>query len=74
MKILLAVDGSPCSEVAVKEVAARQWPAGTQVKVLSAAVVPRPNAPDPLRIVHPVRLKLSKREQARLGDLVARTA
>jgi nucleotide-binding universal stress UspA family protein len=60
--------------VAVKEVAIMQWPAGTQVKVLSAAIVPRPNAPDPLHLVDPMRLKLLEREQARLRDLVGRTA
>jgi nucleotide-binding universal stress UspA family protein len=74
MKVLLAIDGSPCSEEAVKEVAIMQWPAGTQVKVLSVATVPRPNAPDPLHIVGPMRLKLLESEEARLRDLVARTA
>lgn len=34
MKIVLAVDFSPPSEVAVSEVAARPWPAGTVVHVL----------------------------------------
>ena len=74
MKILLAIDGSPCSEVAVREVATMPWPAGTQVKLLSAAIVPRPNAPDPLHVVDPMRLKLLEREQSRLRDLVARSA
>jgi nucleotide-binding universal stress UspA family protein len=74
MKILLAIDGSPCSEVAVKEVATMQWPAGSQVKILSAVAVSQPNAPDPLRVVHPMRLELLEKEQARLLDLVARTA
>jgi nucleotide-binding universal stress UspA family protein len=74
MKILLAIDGSPCSEVAVREVATMRWPAGTQVKLLSAAIVPRPNAPDPLHVVDPMRLKLLEREQARLRDVVARAA
>jgi nucleotide-binding universal stress UspA family protein len=74
MKILLAIDGSPCSEVAVKEVATMQWPAGTEVKVLSAATVLRPNAPDPFHVVGPMRLKLLEREQVRLRDLVTRTA
>jgi nucleotide-binding universal stress UspA family protein len=74
MKILLAIDGSPCSEVAVKEVATMQWPAGTEVKVLSAASVFRPNAPDPFHVVGPMRLKLLEREQVRLRDLVTRTA
>jgi len=74
MKILLAIDGSPCSEAAVKEVATMQWPASTQVKVLSAAIVPKPNAPDPFHVVGPMRLKLLEREQVRLRDLVTRTA
>ena len=34
MKILLAVDESPCSEEAIKEVAARTWPPDTTVRVL----------------------------------------
>lgn len=40
MKLLLAVDGSACSDAAVKSVAARPWPAGTQVKVLSVVELP----------------------------------
>lgn len=36
MKILLAIDGSPCSDVAVEEVARRPWPEGSFVKVLTA--------------------------------------
>lgn len=35
MKILLAVDFSAASEVAANEVAARSWPAGTSIEVLS---------------------------------------
>jgi nucleotide-binding universal stress UspA family protein len=36
MKILLAVDGSSCSEEAVTEIAERPWPAGSEVRVVSA--------------------------------------
>jgi nucleotide-binding universal stress UspA family protein len=36
MKVLLAVDGSACSEAAVKEVARRPWPVGTTINVLAA--------------------------------------
>ena len=36
MKILLAIDGSPCSDAAVEEVARRPWPQGSTVKVLTA--------------------------------------
>ncbi len=35
MKILLAVDGSTFSEAAVNEVAARPWPEGSEVRVIS---------------------------------------
>ncbi len=40
MKILLAVDGSECSDAAAKEVARRPWPAGSEVKILSVAESP----------------------------------
>ena len=36
MKIMLAVDSSSASQVAVAEVAARPWPEGTVVDVVSA--------------------------------------
>jgi nucleotide-binding universal stress UspA family protein len=35
MKILLAIDGSPCSEAAVEEVASRPWPSDSEVRVIS---------------------------------------
>jgi nucleotide-binding universal stress UspA family protein len=35
MKILLATDGSDCSELAVDEVARRRWPPGSVVRVVS---------------------------------------
>ena len=37
MKILLAVDGSECSEVVVGEVARRPWPAYSAVRIISVA-------------------------------------
>ncbi len=40
MKILLAIDGSPCSEAAVLEVARRPWPEGSQLKVVSVVEPP----------------------------------
>jgi nucleotide-binding universal stress UspA family protein len=45
MKILLAVDGSPCSDAAVEEIGRRPWPEGSSVKVLSAFELPTPFAP-----------------------------
>lgn len=46
MKILLAVDGSPCSDVAVEEVGRRPWPEGSSVKILNAFEVPLLATPD----------------------------
>ncbi|HEY6122894.1 MAG TPA: universal stress protein [Pyrinomonadaceae bacterium] len=46
MKILLAVDGSPCSVAAVEEVAQRPWPEGSEIKVLSAFELPLPPTPE----------------------------
>jgi nucleotide-binding universal stress UspA family protein len=40
MKILLAIDGSPCSEAAVEEIAKRPWPADSQVRVISVVEPP----------------------------------
>ena len=46
MKILLAIDGSTCSDAAVEEVARRPWPAGSFVKVLTALETPMPPTPE----------------------------
>jgi nucleotide-binding universal stress UspA family protein len=46
MKILLAVDGSPCSQCAVEEVARRPWPANSTIKVLTAFEIPSPPTPE----------------------------
>jgi nucleotide-binding universal stress UspA family protein len=40
MKILLAIDGSTCSDAAIEEVARRPWPAGSEVKVISVVEPP----------------------------------
>ena len=47
MKILLATDGSPCSERAVEEVAQRPWPVDSQVRVVSVVEPPAPLVAEP---------------------------
>lgn len=47
MKILLAVDGSVCSDAAVEAVANRPWPLESEVKVITAAEVPVPVGMEP---------------------------
>lgn len=46
MKILLAVDGSPCSDAAVEEVTRRPWPDDSTLRVLTAFEVPAPPTPE----------------------------
>jgi nucleotide-binding universal stress UspA family protein len=46
MKILLAVDGSPCSDKAVEEVIRRPWPGGSEIKVLTTHELPLSALPE----------------------------
>jgi nucleotide-binding universal stress UspA family protein len=50
MKILLAVDGSTYSDAAVNEVASRPWPAGSEVRIISAVEPPFMPAAEPWSI------------------------
>ena len=36
-RIIIGVDGSACSRIAVKEVAARTWPKGSEVRLVTSA-------------------------------------
>jgi len=47
MKILLAVDGSACSDAAAQELAKRPWPPQSEVKVISAVEIPAPVGMEP---------------------------
>jgi nucleotide-binding universal stress UspA family protein len=47
MKIVLAIDGSTCSERAVDEVAWRPWPADSQLRIISVVELPAPLTSEP---------------------------
>ena len=47
MRVLVATDGSPASEAAVREAATRQWPAGTELEVFTVVTTRMPSFPDP---------------------------
>ncbi|MFL6282225.1 MAG: universal stress protein [Pyrinomonadaceae bacterium] len=47
MKIILATDGSPCSDTAVNEVARMPLPADTQVRVINVVEPPAPLVAEP---------------------------
>lgn len=40
MKILLAIDGSPCSDAAIEEVIKRPWPPQSEVRIVTAVEIP----------------------------------
>ena len=40
MRVLVATDGSDCAEAAVRTVAERPWPAGTEIRVMSCPELP----------------------------------
>lgn len=67
MRILLAVDGSTCSDAAVNEVAARPWPEGSEVRVLSAVELPFVPTPETWALPDSYYSQLEEagREQAR---------
>lgn len=68
MKILLAVDGSPCSDAATAEIARRPWPDKSSVKVLSAFELPTPPTPEawalPLTYFEDMDVALRKQAQS----------
>jgi nucleotide-binding universal stress UspA family protein len=66
MKILLAVDGSPCSDAAVEEVSHRPWPDGSSIKVLTTFELPSPPSPEAwaLPINYFEEMDLALRKQA----------
>jgi nucleotide-binding universal stress UspA family protein len=67
MKILLAIDGSRCSDAAVEEVARRPWPEGSTVKVLTAFELPTPPTPEAwaLPVNYFEEMDVALRKQAR---------
>lgn len=74
MKILLAVDGSPFSNVAVKEVAGRPWPPGSEVKILGCVHTHMPEIVDPLLIAYPAYLDVMEAERKRMHQVVTKAA
>lgn len=47
MKVLLAIDGSSCSDAAIAEVARRPWPKDTELKIITAVEIPIMVAAEP---------------------------
>lgn len=78
MKILLAVDGSACSNAAVASVAARPWPPGSSLKIISAVELPFMPTPETWALPdsYYAQLEEAAQEQAQkaVDDAAARLA
>lgn len=72
MKVLLAIDGSSGSDVAVNEVATRPWPADTEIEVFSVAKLQVPNTPDPLLLAATTYQELVESERQQAHGFVVR--
>jgi nucleotide-binding universal stress UspA family protein len=73
MKVLLAVDGSPHSQLAVDAVAERPWPDGTIVRVLTVIHAAVPLAVDPAFVAAAAHV-VQTAEQQRLSPAVVAAA
>jgi len=62
LKILLATDGSPCSNAAMRSVAERPWPGGTEFRILS---VVEPAVP----LLHPPYFSPERMQELRGQDM-----
>lgn len=66
MKILLAVDGSPCSNIAIAEVAHLPWPTGTVVHVVTVGAPVEPSLLGNLPTAFDELMKQQRAEAAKL--------
>ena len=74
MKILLAIDGSPCSETAVSEVARRPWPADSQLRVVSVVEPPGGLTAEPYMGVGAYFEEVERLKRQQAEEVLARAA
>src|SRR3954468_20171368 len=74
MKILLAIDGSPCSGSAVEEVARRPWPDDSQVRIISVVEPPAPLVAEPYMGVSGYFEEVERLKRGQADEVVARAA
>ncbi|HEX8069617.1 MAG TPA: universal stress protein [Pyrinomonadaceae bacterium] len=72
MKILLALDGSGCSEAALAEVAERPWPADTQVRVVSVVEPAAPLMAEPYVVAGGYFEEVERIKRQQADDVVGR--
>ena len=74
MKILLAIDGSPCSETAVAEVARRPWPDDSQLRVVSVIEPPGALTAEPYMGVGGYFEEVERLKQQQAEEILAQAA
>jgi nucleotide-binding universal stress UspA family protein len=72
LRILVATDGSPCSDRAVQSVAMRPWPAGSQVEVVSVVHTRMPSFPDPQLMIEAAYVEAREADRQRAPGRVQR--
>ena len=73
MKILLAIDGSKYGGAALEEIARRDWPRGSEVRILSVAH-PTPLVTDPILVLAAAHVETLKEESVRAPRDVTKAA
>lgn len=74
MKILVATDGSPSSAAALADVAARPWPEGTEIEVLTVIHTAVPFILDPtytIAFIHMDQLEKGRKQAPELVESAA---
>jgi len=72
MKILLATDGSDCSQLAARSIAQRPWPAGTSIRALSVAELSVPLLEMPYFLPHTMeKLRGEAMQRAEEAEMAA---
>jgi len=72
LRIVLATDGSPCSDRAVQSVAMRPWPAGSQIEVVSVVHTRMPAFPDVELMIEAAHLEALAADRERAPARVQR--
>ncbi len=65
LRILVATDGSPCSDRAVQSVAVRPWPPGSQIEVVSVIYTRMPNLADPQLMIEAAHVDMLDADRER---------
>lgn len=72
LRILVATDGSPCSDRAVQSVAMRPWPADSQVEVVTVVHTRVPAFPDPQLMIEAAHVEALEADRQRAPTRVQR--